>query len=191
VPGTYAGPNENSSDLLRCRAGGNCRMFCSLGLASAGQKRVLTGTGDAVPCRFRLVARAQPRRSGGARLCHLRWRLYRIIPTLALGRRRPSSGSMGCHRSRHLSCRCRYYPLGSARGLNYGLNAAPSLRIIHGCHFQVINHCLTSTPCNPACRMHESYLPPCFDSCVDLWCRRCAERFAGGGIRHGDRTDGC
>lgn len=77
----------------------------------------LVGTGHAVPCRFRLATGAQPRRSGGPRLCSLRWRLHRIVPAVAMGRRRASPGSMGCSWSGHLPCRCGYYSLGTAQYL--------------------------------------------------------------------------
>lgn len=95
-------------------------MLCVLGLVPAGQERVLVGTGDAVPCRFRLVTGAQPRRSGGTRLCSLRWCLHHIVPAVAMGCGRSSPGSMGCYRSGYLPCRCRYNSLGTSWYLRSG-----------------------------------------------------------------------
>jgi hypothetical protein len=55
MPGTYVWPDEDSSYLLRRCAGRNCRVLCFLGLVPAEQERILAGTGDAIPCRFRLA----------------------------------------------------------------------------------------------------------------------------------------
>ena len=74
-----------------------------------------------------LAAGVQSRRSGGTRLCGLRWRLHRVVTAMAMGCGRLSPGSVGYYWSEHMPCRCRYHPLGAAWNLRGGRRRCEAL----------------------------------------------------------------